>query len=235
LLILEIIDLCVSYGKAAILQGVSLALEEESVAAVLGPNGSGKTTLMRAIAGLVSWKGSIKFLGGPTNVGSPHENVRKGVVLCPERRRLFTEMTVIRNLEMGAYLRKNRKEYSGDLDRVFSLFPALKARSHNMAGNLSGGEQQMLAIARSLMSKPRLLMLDEPSFGLAPMVKKNLTDILKGIRRTNITILLSEQDAKMAFNTAGQFYLLENGKINIQGKRDEIINHPKIKKAYLGL
>ncbi len=233
--LLEIVDLYVSYGKAAILQGITMRLESEELAAVIGPNGAGKTTLMRTIAGLTLGRGSINFEGNAINHLPPYEIVKKRIVLCPERRRLFSGMTVWRNLEMGAYLRKDKAGLRRDLDKIYTLFPRLKEREKNLAGTLSGGEQQMLAVARSLMSNPKLLMLDEPSFGLAPKVKEIISGTLKEIRREGITILLTEQDSRLAFSTAEKIYVMENGQIAIEGNRENVIADKHVKEAYLGI
>lgn len=233
--LLEIVDLYVSYGKAAILQGITMTLESEELAAVIGPNGAGKTTLMRTITGLTPGRGSIRFQGDAINHLPPYEIVKKRIVLCPERRRLFSGMTVWRNLEMGAYLRKDKAGIRRDLDKIYTLFPRLKEREKNLAGTLSGGEQQMLAVARSLMSNPKLLMLDEPSFGLAPKVKEIISGTLKEIRREGITILLAEQDSRLAFSTAEKIFVMENGQIAIEGNRENVIADKHVKEVYLGL
>jgi branched-chain amino acid transport system ATP-binding protein len=233
--LLEIVDLYVSYGKAAILQGITMMLESEELAAVIGPNGAGKTTLVRTISGLTRGRGNIRFEGSVINHLPPYEIVKKRIVLCPERRRLFSGMTVWRNLEMGAYLRKDKVGFRRDLDKIFVLFPRLREREKNLAGTLSGGEQQMLAVARSLMSNPKLLMLDEPSFGLAPKVKEIISGTLKEIRTEGITILLTEQDSRLAFSTAEKIYVMENGRIAIEGNRDNVIADKHVKEAYLGL
>lgn len=233
--LLEIVDLYVSYGKAAILQGITMMLESEELAAVIGPNGAGKTTLVRTISGLTPGRGNIRFEGNVINHLPPYEIVKKRIVLCPERRRLFSGMTVWRNLEMGAYLRKDKVGFRRDLDKIFVLFPRLKEREKNLAGTLSGGEQQMLAVARSLMSNPKLLMLDEPSFGLAPKVKETISGTLKEIRKEGITILLTEQDSRLAFSTAEKIYVMENGQITIEGNRENVIADKHVKEAYLGL
>jgi branched-chain amino acid transport system ATP-binding protein len=235
LALLEISDLLVSYGKAAVLLGISLSLHDGEFIGVIGPNGVGKTTLLRAISGLTPARGDIRFANEMLNHLPVHEIVRKGIILCPERRRLFAEMTVLRNLEMGAYLRADKKEIRQDLEKIFELFPRLKERGKNMASTLSGGEQQMLAVARSLMASPKLLMLDEPSFGLAPLVKQLITAILKEIQKKGMTILLSEQDALLALNTAERIYVLENGRIAIEGSREDLMANLHVKEAYLGL
>jgi len=235
LLLLEIVDLTVFYGKASILQGITLHLAEGELVSIIGPNGAGKTTLMRAISGFINRKGRINYLNSPIENLPPDEIVKKGIILCPERRRLFSEMTVLRNLEMGAYLRKNKLEVRQDMDKIFALFPSLKGRKKNLASTLSGGEQQMLAVGRALMSKPRILMLDEPSFGLAPLVKEMLTSVLQEIKKESVTIFLAEQDALLAIQTADRSYVLENGKIAKEGNRDNLLSDPNVKEAYLGL
>lgn len=232
---LEIIDLYVSYGKALILQGITMVLEKEELAAVIGPNGAGKTTLMRTITGFTPMKGTIRFEGNKIDHLPSYEVVKRRIALCPERRRLFSGMTVLRNLEMGAYLRKDKRRFHQDLDKIFNLFPRLREREKNLAGTLSGGEQQMLAVARSLMSNPKLLMLDEPSFGLAPKVKELISGTLKEIKKDGITILLTEQDSRLAFSTAEKIYVMENGKIAMEGNREEMMANKHVKEAYLGL
>jgi branched-chain amino acid transport system ATP-binding protein len=235
LALLEVTDLYVSYGKAAVLLGITLSLQDGEFIGVIGPNGVGKTTLLRAISGLTPARGDIQFANERINHLPAHEIVRKGIILCPERRRLFAEMTVLRNLEMGAYLRMDKEQIRRDLGKIFELFPRLKERGKNMASTLSGGEQQMLAVARSLMANPKLLMLDEPSFGLAPLVKRLITGILKEIQKKGITILLSEQDALLALNTTERIYVLENGRVAIEGSREDLMVNSHVKEAYLGL
>jgi branched-chain amino acid transport system ATP-binding protein len=233
--LLEVIDLSVSYFKAAILHGVNLSLEEGELVSIIGPNGAGKTALMRSLLGLTSRQGRINFLGKGIEDLPPYEIVKKGISLCPERRRLFPEMTVLRNLEMGAYTRKSKMEVRRDIEKMFTLFPSLRRRKGNVAATMSGGEQQMLAVARALMSNPKLLLLDEPSFGLAPLIKGLLIDIFHQIRKEGISILLAEQDALLALETADKSYVLENGRIATEGKREDLIVNPHIKEAYLGL
>jgi len=235
LLLLEIIDLYVSYGKASILQGISLSLEDKELVSIIGPNGAGKTTLMRSIFGFTVRKGSIKYHDKNIEHLPTHKIVEKGISLCPERRGLFPEMTTLRNLQMGAYLRKNKKDVQRDLDKIFTLFPSLKGRKKNLAATLSGGEQQMLAVARALMSNPKLLMLDEPSFGLAPLIKKLLIDIFQEIQKEGISLFLAEQDALLALEAADRSYVLENGKIATEGKKENLIANPHVREAYLGL
>ena len=233
--LLEITDLSVSYGKAAVLHGVSLWLDERELVSIIGPNGAGKTTLMRTVIGFSTGKGHIRFQGESIDGLPTHHIVKKGMTLCPERRGLFPEMTILRNLEMGAYTRTSKTEIRQGIEKMFTLFPSLRRREKNAAATLSGGEQQMLAMARALMSRPRLLMLDEPSFGLAPLVKHQLTDVFREIQKEGITIFLTEQDALLALETADRSYVLENGSIATEGKREDLISDPHVKEAYLGL
>jgi len=232
----EIRDLWVSYGKAQILEGVTMEVDAKELVAVIGPNGAGKTTLLRAISRVAALRGSIFFEGQRVDHLSPVEVVKKGIIHCPERRRLFPELSVEDNLRMGAYLRTGDKEgIQKDLMKMFGLFPILRDRSTQEARTLSGGEQQMLAIARSLMSQPKLLMLDEPSMGLALLVKEAIADTVKSIREEGMTILLVEQDAGLAFSMADRVYVLEQGKIALRGLPENLMKNPYIKEIYLGL
>jgi len=232
----EIRDLWVSYGKALILEGVSMEVETEELVAVIGPNGAGKTTLLRAISGVSELRGSIFFENEKIDHLSPVEVVKKGIIHCPERRRLFPDLSVEDNLKMGAYLRAKDKEgVLRDLKMMFNLFPILKERRSQDARTLSGGEQQMLAIARSLMSQPKFLMLDEPSLGLAVLVKKLIADAIKDIRKGGVTVLLVEQDAALAFDMADRVYVLEQGKVALRGLPKDLMNDSYIKEIYLGI
>lgn len=233
---LSIKDITVHYGAALALKDVSLDVNKGEIVAVLGPNGAGKTTLLRSIVGLkrIS-KGYIKFAGKEIHGLPPHAIAKTGISLCPERRRLFPEMTVIENLEMGAYLLKNRSEIKESLERVFELFPVLKERRNQKAGTLSGGEQQMLAIGRALMTKPKLLMLDEPSLGLSPILKSKIFNSIQEIREEGVTILLVEQDAYSALKISDRAYILESGRIVLEGSSKDLLADPQVKKAYLGI
>ena len=233
--LLEIIELSVSYGKAAVLHGVSLHLEKRELVSIIGPNGAGKTTLMRSVLGFTSGQGEIRYLGDRIDHLPTHDLVKRGIALCPERRGLFPEMTTLRNLEMGAYTRKDRVQILQDIEKVFNLFPSLRRRQKNAAATLSGGEQQMMAMGRALMSDPQMLILDEPSFGLAPIVKDILTNVFQEIRKERIAILLAEQDALLALKTADRSYVLENGKIATEGNRETLLNNQHVKEAYLGI
>ncbi len=234
--IFEIRDLRVSYGKAQILEGVTMDVDSRELVAVIGPNGAGKTTLLRAISRVAAMRGSISFEGQRVDHLSPVEVVKRGIIHCPERRRLFPELSVEDNLRMGAFLRpKDREGVRRDLEKMFTLFPILRQRSTQEARTLSGGEQQMLAIARSLMSLPKFLMLDEPSMGLALLVKEAIAETVKSIRQEGMTILLVEQDAGLAFGMADRVYVLEHGKIALQGLPENLMKDSYVKEIYLGV
>jgi len=234
--LLSVNNITVYYGSALALKDVSLKVEEGEIVAVLGPNGAGKTTLLRSIFGLVKIsKGSINFMGREIHKLPPYSIAKIGISLCPERRRLFPEMTVLENLEMGAYMRKDKDEIRKDLKRVFELFPILEERRNQKAGTLSGGEQQMLAIGRALMSRPKLLMLDEPSLGLSPIIKGRIFKSVEEIRNEGITILLVEQDASSALRIADRAYILEVGRVALEGKSKDLVASEQVKKAYLGI
>jgi branched-chain amino acid transport system ATP-binding protein len=232
----EIQDLRVAYGKAKILEGVSMDVEQRELVSVIGPNGAGKTTLLRAISGVAEPQGSVTFEGQRIDHLSPVQVVKRGIIHCPERRRLFPDLSVEDNLKMGAYLRtKDKDGVTRDLEKMFNLFPILRDRRNQDARTLSGGEQQMLAIARSLMSQPKFLMLDEPSMGLAVLVKRLIAETIKGIRDDGVTILLVEQDADLAFSVADRVYVLEHGKVALQGVPEDLMKNPYVKEIYLGI
>lgn len=234
LLIVE--DLHISYGAIEALKGISLYLDEGEIACVLGANGAGKSTLLQAISGLLPInKGKILFKNDVLNDIPAFEIVRKGISQSPEGRKVFSTLTVEENLNLGAYTRrKNTGEVAEAKERVFSLFPLLKDRRRQLAGTLSGGEQQMLAIGRSLMSSPRVLLLDEPSLGLAPILVKQIFDIIREINHQGTSILLVEQNAHKALGIAQKGYVLENGRISISGSATELKSNEKIQEAYLG-
>jgi len=234
--ILEIKKLYHYYGKARALEEVNLTLEKQVLEAVIGPNGAGKTTLLRAISGLEEIdRGKIIFKGERIDDMDAYKIARKGISQCPERRKLFYDMSVIENLDMGAFSLKNRKIYKDLLKFVFEMFPRLKERKKQQAGTLSGGEQQMLAIGRAIMANPTLLLLDEPSLGLAPKFKKTIFNSINKIKESGTTTLLVEQDAVLAFETAQFVHVLEEGKIEMRGTKEELEKEPRIKKAYLGI
>jgi branched-chain amino acid transport system ATP-binding protein len=224
------------YDKAKALEEVNLTVEQGSLDAVIGPNGAGKSTLLRAISALEEIdRGKISFLGERIDELDPHEITRRGIAHCPERRRLFYDMTVMENIELGAYALQDKSKYDKLLDFVFDIFPRLDERKQQRSGTLSGGEQQMLAIARSLMSNPKLLLLDEPSLGLAPKVKNRIFEAIVQIKDEGTTTLLVEQDAVLAMSVADNIYVLEEGKIEMSGTREELQREPRIKKVYLGI
>ena len=233
--LLEVKSLRVLYGKAMALNGLSLSLDEKEIVGVVGPNGAGKTTLLRAISALVSVEGEILFEGDRIDRHPPHEIVRKGIIHCPERRQLFFDFTVTENLEMGAFLRKDKEKIRADLENVFSLFPVLRERKRQLAGTLSGGEQQMVAIGRSLMSSPRLLLLDEPSVGLSPLVKNLLVEGIKTIWRRGLTVLIVEQDASLTLDLVERVYILEHGRVGLEGNSRDLLNNDEVRRVYFQL
>lgn len=231
--LLELRDVDVRYGAIRALRGVSLVVNPGEIVALLGANGAGKTTTLRTISGLNRpVRGEITFSGGGITRTPPHEIVALGVSHVPEGRRIFPQMSVMENLEMGAYL--GRKTFKEDLERSFSLFPILAERRKQLGGTLSGGEQQMLAIARALMSHPRLLLLDEPSMGLAPMFVQTIFQIISEIRNSGTTILLVEQNAAQALALADRGYVLENGTIVMSDEASALLRDPRVRAAYLG-
>ena len=231
--ILEIRDLVVSYGGIEAVKGINMDVEEGQIFTLIGANGAGKSTTLKTIAGIVKPKtASIKMYGEELTGKSPNYIVSKGITLVPEGRRVFPNLTVLENLKIGAYLRKDN--LTDDLNKVFDLFPRLKEREWQPAGTLSGGEQQMLAVGRALMSNPKLIMMDEPSLGLAPLVVKGIFDIIKEINKNGITVLLNEQNANMALKIADHAYVMETGSITMEGVGIELLENETIKEAYLG-
>ena len=231
--ILEIKDLVVSYGGIEAVKGIDLSIEEGKIVTLIGANGAGKSTTLKTIAGLVKPKSaSILFEGQEILGKTPDQIVSMGITMVPEGRRVFPNLTVKENLRIGAYLRKDN--LTDDLEYVYSLFPRLKEREWQLAGTLSGGEQQMLAVGRALMAKPKLIMMDEPSLGLAPLVVKGIFDIIRTINEAGITVLLIEQNANMALKTAHWGYVMETGCITMQGTGMELYENEQIKEAYLG-
>ena len=232
---LEIKDLHVSYGGIQALRGVSLNVPDGKIVTLIGANGAGKSTLMRTISGLVKAQSGSILWNGQELLGKPIDQiVSSGIAMSPEGRRVFADLTVLENLKIGAYLRKDKAETEKDLEWVYSLFPRLKERSWQSAGTLSGGEQQMLAVGRALMSKPKLLMLDEPSLGLAPIVVREIFDIIRTVNQQGITVLLNEQNANMALKVADYAYVLETGTLTLSGTGAELLADENVKAAYLG-
>ncbi len=233
---LEVQGLESGYGEVQILWGVSMVLHQGQLTTLVGTNGSGKTTLLRTLTGLVpAWKGTVVLEGRKVTRLSPHEKAQLGFVLVPEGRQLFTDMTVLENLELGATPAHARAAYQSTLDWVFDLFPRMKERMNQIAGTLSGGEQQMLAIARGLMSKPKILMFDELSLGLSPLLVMNLFEVIRKLRDQGQTMLLVEQNIQMALAVSDYAYVMNNGRIEIEGKAKEVRDLPSVRKAYLGV
>ena len=233
--ILEIKNLAVNYNGVAALKGVSMNISKGEIVTIIGANGAGKSTLIKAVSGLVKYKGTIIFNGMVRKKNSPRDIVKSGIVCSPEGRQLFGTMSVIDNIMLGAYLRHDEKEgIKKDYEWVCSLFPVIRDRSNQIAGTLSGGEQQMIAIARALMARPTLLLLDEPSLGLAPLFIKSLFETIRILKSNGITILLVEQNARKAMAVADYAYLLTTGNVAYEGNPSEIAEDRKIKQAYLG-
>ena len=232
---LKIDDLKVRYGGIEAVKGISFEVPEGAIVTLIGANGAGKSTTLRTIAGLVKpASGRIHLQAEDITGMSPDTIVTRGITLVPEGRRVFPDLTVLENLKVGAYLRRNKDEIEHDLQWVYDLFPRLKERSWQAAGTLSGGEQQMLAVGRALMSRPKLIMMDEPSLGLAPIIVKGIFDIIKEINRMGVTVLLIEQNANMALKIADVGYVLETGRITLTGSGQELLRNEDVKKAYLG-
>ncbi|MBK1891146.1 ABC transporter ATP-binding protein [Undibacterium sp. 14-3-2] len=233
--ILSIQNLSVSYGHIRAVKNIQLELNAGEITALVGANGAGKSTSLLAVSGLIKANaGKILFEGEDLTTLSPHQIVQKGVVQVAEGRAILTTLTVQENLDLGAYTRKDKAQISKDLDYVFHLFPVLKNRASGLAGNLSGGEQQMLAIGRALMAKPKVLLLDEPSMGLAPLMVQEIFRVLKEINQTGLTILLVEQNVRQALKIAQRGYVLENGEIVLQDSGQNLLNNPRVIEAYLG-
>ena len=231
--ILEIKDLQVRYGGIEAVKGISLEVPEGEIVTLIGANGAGKSSTLRTISGLVKpAAGKIYFKGEDITGMDANEIVKRGITLVPEGRRIFPDMTVLENLKIGAYLRKD--DLTEDLNWVFDLFPRLKERSWQAGGTLSGGEQQMLAVGRALMSRPKVIMMDEPSLGLAPIIVKGIFDIIKEINKQGVTVLLIEQNANMALKTADIGYVMETGRITLHGAGAELLVNDAVKAAYLG-
>lgn len=232
---LKIDKLSVHYGGIHALQGIGFEVPDGKIVTLIGANGAGKSTTLRAIIGLVTASSGNVSWNGETLTGMMTKDiVRKGVVLVPEGRRVFPNLTVDENLSLGAFSRTDKPTIAGDRERVFSLFPRLKERMRQKAGTLSGGEQQMLAVGRALMSRPKLLMMDEPSLGLAPLVVKMIFDIIREINREGTTVLLIEQNAKAALEVADRGYVLETGRITLSGSGKELLADDRVRSAYLG-
>lgn len=249
-MLLEVTHLTVCYDRAMIINDLSMHVEREELVSLVGPNGAGKSTLLRAVTGLVAWEreitrrstggdvtleGTVTFDGERIDRVPAHEIVQRGLIHCPERRRPFREMTVIDNLYAGAYLLMEKKEIYDNLEKVYQLFPVLRKRSGQVSGTLSGGEQQMLALGRALMSRPKLMCIDEPSTGLAPILRKHVFEKIGEIRNLGITVLLVEQEVSTVFKIASRNYVLSSGKIIAEGPGEQLLQDEVLRKTYLGL
>lgn len=234
-MLFEMNDICVHYGRAEALKGITLHVDKGEIVTLIGANGAGKTTTLRAISGLVKLtRGEVLLEGRRIDKLPAHAIVRAGVVHVPEGRRVLASMTVLENLRVGAYLRKDKREAARDLDKIYERFPILKERQSQPAGSLSGGEQQMLAVGRALMAGPKILLMDEPSLGLSPIMVEEVAVIIEEINKMGVTIILVEQNAVMALELANRAYILEVGSITLEGPAAELANDPGVVKAYLG-
>jgi branched-chain amino acid transport system ATP-binding protein len=235
--LLDVRDLCVAYGKVEAVHRVALGVDEGTIVTVIGPNGAGKTTLLAAIMGMLPARGNVSYGGADLNGVEPEQRVSRGLCLVPERRELFAAMTVEDNLVLGAFhrYRKRDKTIAVDFEQVYKLFPRLKERRRQLAGTLSGGERQMLALGRALMSRPRLLMLDEPSLGLAPLIVRDIFRVIASLRETGVSILVVEQNARAALQVSDYGYVLETGEIAVEGQSADLASDPRVIESYLGL
>lgn len=234
--VLAVQNLTVKYGTVAAVEDVSFSVQRGSITAIVGSNGAGKSTIMKALTGLLKPTGGKVWLFGEDVTGlEPFELVRRGLVLVPEGRRLFKSMTVDENLQLGAYQRNDQVEIAAQKERVLEYFPALKAKLPVLAAKLSGGQQQMVAVARALMAQPRLLMLDEPTIGLAPAIVDTISDIITTVAKQNVEVMLVEQNAEMALDVSTDAFILEQGKVYLNGKSSELKNSSEVQKAYLGI
>jgi branched-chain amino acid transport system ATP-binding protein len=235
--LLEVRGLCVAHGKVEAVHQAGLRVEEGRIVTVIGPNGAGKTTLLAALMGMLAARGTVSYAGEEITRVEPEQRVSRGLCLVPERRELFAAMTVEDNLVLGAFhrYRKRDKTIPADFEQVYQLFPRLKERRRQLAGTLSGGERQMLALGRALMSRPRLLMLDEPSLGLAPLIVRDIFRVIAGLRETGVSILLVEQNARAALQVADYGYVLETGEIVLEGPSADLASNPRVIESYLGL
>ena len=234
-ILLEIKDLKVAYGGIHAIKGINLEIRDGELVTLIGANGAGKTTTMKAITGLQGWvAGDVTYLGKSIKGVPSHELLKQGLAMVPEGRGVFTRMTIVENLQMGAYIRTDTTTIATDIERMFSIFPRLKERANQLAGTMSGGEQQMLAMARALMSQPRLLLLDEPSMGLSPLMVQKIFEVVNTISKEGVTVLLVEQNARLALQAADRAYVMDSGLITMHGNASEMLDDPRVKEAYLG-
>ena len=232
--ILRISGLKVAYGGIQAVKGVDLEIREGELVTLIGANGAGKTTTLKAITGTQAWAGGIEYCGASTSGMAAHQLLRRGLVMVPEGRGVFTRMTVTENLQMGAFARNDTSAIAEDMERMFATFPRLKERAKQLAGTLSGGEQQMLAMARAMMSRPKLLLLDEPSMGLSPIMVEKIFEVVRSVAAQKIPMLLVEQNARLALEAAQRAYVMDSGLITLAGDAKEMLNDPKVRAAYLG-
>lgn len=234
-MMLEVKNLHVYYGAIHALKGINFHVEEGEIVALIGANGAGKSTTLSTISGLLQPReGSVTFRGENITMTPAEQTVQKGIVQVPEGRKIFATLTVMENLEMGAYSQRNKVQFKKDLENVFTLFPRLRERQNQLGGTFSGGEQQMLAIARALMSNPSMLLLDEPSMGLSPILVEQIFEIVQNINKQGTSVLLVEQNAQMALSIADRAYVLETGEITLQGNAQDVLRNPSVIEAYLG-
>ncbi|TMS56665.1 ABC transporter ATP-binding protein [Imbroritus primus] len=233
--ILKISGLKVAYGGIQAVKGVDLEIREGELVTLIGANGAGKTTTMKAITGLQGWAaGEVEYLGKSIKGMPSYELLKRGLVMVPEGRGVFARMTITENLKMGAYVRNDEAGIQRDIDRMFTIFPRLKERANQLAGTMSGGEQQMLAMGRALMSQPKLLLLDEPSMGLSPIMVDKIFEVVRDISAQGVTVLLVEQNARLALHAADRGYVMDSGLITMSGNAKDMLNDPKVRAAYLG-
>ena len=233
--LLSINDLHVSYGGIKAVKGVSLEVREGELVTLIGANGAGKTTTLKAVMGLLPFKtGDIQFRGKSIKSLSTWDSVKQGLVMVPEGRGVFARMTIVENLQMGAFLHDNKEEYERGVDYAFTTFPRLKERANQLAGTMSGGEQQMLAMARALMTQPKLLILDEPSMGLSPVLTETIFEVINKVSQEGMTVVLVEQNANLALHAADRGYVMDSGNMIMSGNADVLLNDPKVQEAYLG-
>ncbi len=232
--ILKITGLKVAYGGIQAVKGIDLEIRPGELVTLIGANGAGKTTTLKAITGTQAWAGSIEYDGASTSGLAPYQLLRRGLVMVPEGRGVFTRMTVTENLQMGAFARDDAAAIAQDMDRMFATFPRLKERAKQLAGTLSGGEQQMLAMARAMMSRPKLLLLDEPSMGLSPIMVEKIFEVVRSVAAQNIPMLLVEQNARLALEAAHRAYVMDSGLITLGGDAKAMLHDPKVRAAYLG-
>ena len=232
--VLRVAGLKVAYGGIQAVKGVDLEIHAGELVTLIGANGAGKTTTLKAITGTQAWAGEIDYMGASTRGKAPYQLLTKGLAMVPEGRGVFARMTVTENLQMGAFIRRDKDGVKRDVDEMFTIFPRLKERAKQLAGTLSGGEQQMLAMARALMSQPKLLLLDEPSMGLSPIMVEKVFEVIRSVAERKVPMLLVEQNARLALQAAHRAYVMESGVITLSGDAGKLLNDPKVREAYLG-